>query len=319
MALAQPTVYTIKEWQALLGPPGRNITIYRSGSKAAIDFVHEGSGTTRSVKDLETHTQYDWDISNPGNGCSAGKWSDDWGDPFAMNKELPAGKVVGHESINGIPARVMEAAMPDGSTAKVWLEEKSGLILKAQVSDKSGQTTALLEVKSASFAKPPDSVFQVPPSCAADNGPKVDPDFAVATTPPASAESCVVWVRVVNSKLETITSGFHMGIDLAINQQHPADHKVGMGPDGRPVFGGGNIRDMTGQFKDGVLRLGRIGPMFDIETAWDNNAGFASGMMYRQCFGPATTLLMVVKDPTALGKGVDWRWDKKGKYLPTGQ
>ena len=124
-------------------------------------------------------------------------------------------------------------------------------------------------------------------------------------------------VRLVKAgSMEPITSGFHIGIDLAVNPVHPQQHTSGMSPDGRPVFGGGGIRDMTGQFKDGVLRLGRVATMFDIETVWDNSAGGSTAMMYRRCFGPATTLLLVVKDPATIGKGIDYLWDKTGKYLP---
>ena len=37
-------------------------------------------------------------------------------------------------------------------------------------------------------------------------------------------------------------------------------------------------------------------------------------MIHLQCWGPVSTLLLVVKDPANLGKGADWLWDKKGKY-----
>ncbi len=37
-------------------------------------------------------------------------------------------------------------------------------------------------------------------------------------------------------------------------------------------------------------------------------------MIRRWCAGPVSTLLLVVKDPQNLGKGVDLLWDKNGKY-----
>lgn len=311
----------------MAGPPGQNMVIYRSGPKAAIDIIHEPggpSGTTRSVIDLDSHSHYDWDTTNPGNGCSVGKWSGNWGDPFEETKgfqdELTkaGGKVVGNEAVNGAAAKVFEAGMPDGSKARMWVDDKSGLLLKLQSTDKSGKSQTMTEVKSVSLSKPPDSVFEIPPSCVAAAHPPVDPDFEVATTAPASQDACVVWVRVVKAgSMETIKGGFRMGIDLAINTLHPAEHNVGQGPDGNGVFSGGGIREMSGQFKDGVLRLGRIATMFYIASVFDNNRGFASAMMYRKCFGPQTMLLMVVKDPNNIGKGVDYLWDKKGKYLPT--
>jgi hypothetical protein len=37
-------------------------------------------------------------------------------------------------------------------------------------------------------------------------------------------------------------------------------------------------------------------------------------MIHRQCWGPVSTLLLVVKDPANLGKGADFVWDVKGEY-----
>ncbi len=323
MAMAQtpPASYTIKQNQAMTGQP---VVFYRNGDQAAIEFIHkagDSSGNTRSVKDLATHVQFDWDITHP-DACSRGKWGGDWGDPFAAGKEFQEElskqhpKLVGTETVAGMTAKVYEASLPDGTKAKMWVEEKIGLVLKLQVTDASGKSTSMGEITSVTLGPPAASIFEVPPSCLADNTPPEEREFADATKAPASAETCTIYVRLLKAgSMEPILTGFHLGFDGAINPRNPPQHTAGFAPDGHAVFGGGAIHDMTGQFKNGVLFLGRIGPQFDIETVWDNNAGGSTAMLYRQCFGASTTLLLVVKDPATIGKGIDYRWDKTGKYL----
>jgi len=64
---------------------------------------------------------------------------------------------------------------------------------------------------------------------------------------------------------------------------------------------------------NGVLRISNAPPRFNMTMDF-GNAGGGGGMIHRQCWGPVSTLLVVVKDPANLGKGADWVWDKNGKY-----
>jgi hypothetical protein len=41
--------------------------------------------------------------------------------------------------------------------------------------------------------------------------------------------------------------------------------------------------------------------------------GSSDALIYRQCFGPQTTLVLVVKNPNQLSDGADWLWRKSGK------
>jgi hypothetical protein len=64
---------------------------------------------------------------------------------------------------------------------------------------------------------------------------------------------------------------------------------------------------------NGVWRIASPPPHFNLNEDF-GNAGGGGGMIHKQCWGPVTTLLLVVKDPANLGKGADWIWDKNGKY-----
>jgi hypothetical protein len=39
--------------------------IYRDGSKAVIDHIQQNGTHTRSLYDLQAHTNYSWDMANP--------------------------------------------------------------------------------------------------------------------------------------------------------------------------------------------------------------------------------------------------------------
>ena len=65
--------------------------------------------------------------------------------------------------------------------------------------------------------------------------------------------------------------------------------------------------------RNGVLRIENAPEHMYIE----NNFGSAGGGMayiHRQCSSPETVLLMVVRDPTKIGKGIDFLWAKSGKF-----
>ena len=132
-ALEQPTAYTVTVVNSMMGSPMTQ-TIYRNGSKAAIDTdtpAANGSPAThacgRCIYDLTEHTDC---VVEPGGqrrgrGCGTGTFSGDWGDPFAGLVDVSTGKLTGTDTVNGFATKVYSVAA-DGATAKVWVEATNG-------------------------------------------------------------------------------------------------------------------------------------------------------------------------------------------------
>src|ERR1035438_6882800 len=107
-----PTAYTITS--ALAGPEPGTMTVYRNGSMALIELNHpakpDGTPANRSLTlyDLKAMASFSWDPATTPRACSAGRFSGDWGNPFAMTTELSASiakgdlKPTGSEALNGI-------------------------------------------------------------------------------------------------------------------------------------------------------------------------------------------------------------------------
>ena len=155
---------------------------------------------------------------------------------------------------------------------------------------------------------PPAAVFAVPASCTAAAGPppptqrdqniatetgsKVG-DFvdAVMTTAPGSQNTCSVAVRVMKAGAMTpITSGFKLTANVI------DDAKLAQG-DTSP---GANVPMTSGP--NGVWKIASPPVHFNLMEDF-GNAGGGGGMIHRQCWGPVSTLLLVVKDPANLGMG----------------
>ncbi len=341
---APPSAYTITETNPAMGAPA-TMKIYRDGSKAVVD--RETPSRTpggaafhvRSFYDLEKHESHEWDLAAAGPPCSDSRFSGDWGDPFAASAEAHTQLAGAHPvdagtaTFAGIAAKIVDAAIPQGK-ARVWSEPKYGLVLKLEFTVPGGPTQTLIEVKDVSFAAPPASVFVLPASCkspgpppptdaeriAAETGGNAA-DFTFATHGPASANSCTVIFRVVRAgSMTPITSGFQVALDQTVDADHMGSYTIGLGEVGHSTFSGGGLREVTGQLRNGVLRIDNPPAQFDIETAF-GRAGSGSALLYRQCFGPQTVLLYVIKNPDKLSDGADWLWVKSGKYAatPTGR
>ena len=335
-----PTVYTVTEVNSMFGP-AVNLTIYRNGMKAVIDSTvapdaSNPKGThVRTLYDLQNQTNYSWDTADAGVPCGGGSFSGDWGDPFAMSAGLSGdfvkqgGKETGTETVNGIATRVLEASTPQAKI-KVWLDPKSGLLIRAMMTAPNGDSRTMIDVKQVSLVAPAASIFMLPAKCAAvAKTPKAPSeqeriaaetgsnaaDFANAIMGPGSKDSCSVAVRVVNAgTMQAITSGFQIAVDTAVNLDHPGGYTIGVARNGGPeTFSGGGLHEMTAQLKNGVLRIANAPPYFDVETHF-GNAGDASALIYRQCAGPQSVLLFVVKNPQKLSDGGDWLWVKSGKF-----
>jgi hypothetical protein len=331
-----PEAYSVTGINSLMGP-AVSMKIYRDGTRAAL----ETSGTgfhTYSIYDLAGHTVLSWTPGDSSVECSKGGFGGDWGDPFAMSAELSTqvasqrARQVGSEAVNGFTAKVVEATGPDGTSAKAWVEPKYGLIVKLVMAAKTGEARTMLEIQTLTVGKPPAAVFAPPASCAVAAGAPAPPtaeariaaetggnpaDYAKAIMPPASANSCDVLLHIVHAgTMDGIFGGVQIAIDRAVDPQHMPHYVMSQAADGHMTFSGGGLREVTQQYRDGVLRIDAAPAQFDIEVAFAGSGGSSSALIYRQCYRPETVLLMVVKNPQKASDGVDWLWAKSVKFVP---
>jgi hypothetical protein len=326
-----PDTYSVTEVNSMFGP-GSTLEISRDGNWAVVDrsYPREGSPNgshTREIYNLQAGTTYSLDLNQTAAQCGAGHFSGDWGDPFAMTAEVAKlnPKDAGTDTVNGIPAKVLQAVIPGQSApAKVWVEGKYGLVLKLEMDGKT-----VVEVKKVSFAKPPASVLALPAACRGVSAPPTEAekiaaatggnaaDFADATMAPASPSrnSCTVLLRVVRAgTMAPVSSGFQVALDKTVDLDHPAGYQMGVGSGGHMTFSGGGLKEVTSQLQNGVLRIDDAPHHFDLEMAF-GNGGSSSALIYRQCFGLETALLYVVQNPDKLSDGTNyWLWVKSGKY-----
>jgi hypothetical protein len=300
--------------------PTVTMKVYRDGSRALVDQSYPG-GHNRTLYDLTSHQSITWNPENAQAPCSAGRWSGDWGDPFAtaasMNadiqkqhpKELPG------DTINGFTTKVYATAMPTGD-AKAWVDVKTGLIAKLEMTPKGGKPQTFMELKDVSLSHPSADLFTLPAACrdvAAPPPPSAPAEGTVdAIMPPPSKTSCSPTFKVVRAGSNSpITSGFQVAVDTTVDLEHRANYKIGVGAGGRATFSGGGLHEVTAQMHDGAFRIDNAPPQWDMEVQFGGNAGSASALIYRQCFGAQPMLLMVVKNPAKLSDGVEWRWVKQ--------
>lgn len=332
-----PDTYSVTQANSMMGPAMIQRT-WRDGSKAVIEITtpsaQPGGKPTlmRTVYDLAAHTNVTWDPSIPDPQCGGGKFGGDWGDPFASSAQLNAeisktAQPAGTETIHGISAKVFNADLgPDGK-ARVWLEPKYGLIMKAELAAPNTASRVILETQSVSFAKPAPSMFAVPAACSAAAtaaaAPPIDDqriaeetgepasNFAKATTPPATADACTVLFRIVRKgTMETINGGYQIGVDPDVDDQHVPDYQFGPDASGHMIVSGGHLTEMTRQVHGGVLRIENPGKALHLDIRVPNGGGEA--LIYRQCMGPTTTLLFVINGLNDFTPA-DWLWVKSGR------
>lgn len=332
-----PDAYTVTEVNAMFGP-AVTMQVYRDGSKALVDSSHEAlpggqASHLRTLYDLATHRNFTWDLLNSSVPCGGGTFQGDWGDPFALSAEMNADLAkqhaapVGGASLNGIATKVYATDSPQGQV-KAWIDEKYGLVVKLTMGPKTGQPQTMIEVKQLSLGKPAASLFALPPACAGTAKAPQPPteaeqiaaatggdakDYANAIMPPASKNSCSMLFKVVRAgSLEVVTGGYQVAIDTTVNVEHPAHYVMGVAPGGRSTFSGGGLHEVTGQLRNGVVRVDNVPAQFDMELTF-GKGGANSALIYRQCYAPETTLLLVVKNPDKLSDGARWLWVKSGK------
>jgi hypothetical protein len=321
-----PTTYSVTQINSLMSGP-LPYQIYRDGTKAVIDHPDRH---VRSLYDLQTHTNHSWDTQHPENGCSAGNFSGDWGDPFETSDVddllKSATKPPGSETVNGFATKVIEATDPKTNIKlKVWRETKYGLVIKAEMTQPGAPTATIVETKQFSTAKPSASLFVLPAGCgpppptaaqrfATETGDDAA-NFVEATSGPGSPNSCTMLIRFVAAGSMQTLSNFQVALDLGFDPGNPPHYVMGGSPSGRTVFSGGSLREYTGEIRNGVLRIDNVPSVFDLEMTFaGGNQGASSAVLYRKCAGPQTVLLFVLKNPGKVSDGADWMWVKSGKF-----
>jgi WSC domain len=332
-----PDAYSISYTESLM-MPNQSVKIYRDAHQVVTEEMTPRSGQmtqathTRDYLNLNNHEDWTLDLADSSIPCGmstqGGSPTGDWsGNPFEwlsgffgidLTKTRPP--QVGTDTVAGMKAKVFQMAGPGGQKAKIWVDEKYGLLLKMASPGKSGGLETMLEVKSFTVGKPPASVFAMPARCAksqaaspaaSGGGAEESSDskkiaaetgenpsnFVLATNQQNNntATSCTVLFRIVHAgTMAPITSGFTAGIDLK-------------NPDN------GNPPDVTSQFQNGVLPIENAPARLGISFGFGEGGG-GMGSFPRQCFGPRTVLLLVVKNPQDVTEGTDFLWVKSGKY-----
>ncbi len=172
---AAPTRYTITETLALV-VPGQVMTIGRDGDRAIAENRLPGrpddpAGVhTRAYYDLKASLSYTLDLIDPATPCGPSNYTGDWGDPFAMSAGLLAEAAKSHptragsEVVNGIATEVSQAATPDG-VMRLWVEPKTGLLVKWVATPPNGPPKTMIEVTALSYTPPTAAALKLPAKC----------------------------------------------------------------------------------------------------------------------------------------------------------
>ena len=331
---AEPTAYTVTSTNTLFGPPSTT-HVYRLGSKVLVES--DTSPSAELPKGIHVRTFYDLkamksvtvDMGEGAAPCSTAALSGDWGDPFEGASALtdPNGKHVGTETIHGYPTEIVEASAGSEGTMKAWVDPKTGLIVKALMIPTDGSAPkTLVEVTSVSMDPPPASIFEIPARCAAAPAPAPaaaattssgpPKEFVEAIYPPESGSpnSCTVLFRVVEAgTMEPVTGRFQVALDPVVDGANMPSYNISTDIHGHTTFSGGNLHDVSAQVRNGELRIENPGKAFKLYVDF-GTPGESDALLYRQCFGPETVLLLELKNPASVMAGTQWMWVTSGKY-----
>jgi hypothetical protein len=336
-AQTPPTAYTITESTGDAANSGTTI-IYRNGNQAVTDIRQPAqpggaaASRTMSLYDLKAGVNHAWTPDTSPVECSAGSFSGDWGDPFAMTADLSPDiangnlKRTGAETLDGIATTIYEGTT-QGANLKAWIDMKDGLVIRAMYGAPGAPMQTLVDITKVSFATPPASVFALPAACGGVNPAPSPTELIAAETGddpanyvnglygPGSKNSCSVVLRVVNAKTMTPITHIQVAIDTTYNQDNPPHYESGLHNDGTQTFSGGGIHEITNMVHNGAVSLGTPPAYFmlDVNLIEPGHAA-SSGLIYRQCFAPTTVLLYVVKDYGQSSESGDFLWVKAGKY-----
>jgi hypothetical protein len=174
-AAEAPTRYMVSEKLSLV-VEGQTMTIGRDGQRAMSEQALPARADlpkgqrSRAFYDLNTGLTWTVDLIDHSTPCGASRFTGDWGDPFTISAGLI--DQLGHyhptragaETVNGIPTEVSVATTPDGQ-AKVWVDPRTGLLVKWVITPPKGPPQTMIEVTSFSLTPPPPAAFAIPPKC----------------------------------------------------------------------------------------------------------------------------------------------------------
>jgi len=336
-AQTPPTAYTIT--QPILGSDGGTATFYRNGQQLVMEYIHpnipDGTPGHRSLSlyDLTAGVSHTWDPAITPPSCSVGKFSGDWGDPFASTAELTAAiakgdlKPAGAESIHGVPTKIY-AGVTQGTNIKAWLDEKDGLVMRLSYGAPGAAMQNMVDISKFSPGPPPASLFTMPAYCAgvkppptpaeliADETGESADNWVSASIGPGSSNTCSILLHVVAAKtMIPINRKYQVAIDTTYKIENPPSYTFGVGDDGISTFSGGGLHEITNQIRNGMLRVDNPPAYFTFSVNVPTpHEGAPSGFIYRQCFAPVTNLYYILKDPSDPAKGTDFLYAKSGKY-----
>jgi hypothetical protein len=322
-----PKTYRAVYTDARFGP-AFTVTVERDGERALVDRAMPGGAHTRTLYDLAQGTRVSWTQPNPAGSCVRAAFAGDWGDPFAstvfngMDTHF-----AGNAVLRGVNTNIMEGPAASGGTARAWFDANTNLLLRAVETGAGGGASTLVELTTLDRATPPAAAFAVPAACAAPASAEAlrarlfsgrAAEFTPANVAPENpgSESCTVLVRVVLAgSLAPLTRGFQAAVDLGLDTAHPPAYDIEVTPEGHATFAGGQLHEVTGEFRSGTLRLEHAPAEFEVDAEF-GAAGSAHALVRRQCPAPETTLLLVVRDPAAPEDGAAWVWARHGAARP---
>jgi len=126
---------------------------------------------SRAYYDIKAGLSSTLDLIDPATPCGPSNVTGDWGDPFVMSADLIRQMAkyhptdAGAATVNGIATEVSVAATPDGQ-GKVWVEPRTGLIVKWVMTPQNGPPRTMIEVTSFSLTPPSPAALALQAKCA---------------------------------------------------------------------------------------------------------------------------------------------------------
>lgn len=166
-----PQTYAFTATSNMLGP--MTVTVNRNGSKELIEMAGSSGGLhLRLLYDFQAHRIYTVDLN--ANRCTTQEYASAYApvmhDPIGgaeeMVRETKALRTVSRENVNGIAARLVEAALPGGQGKyRYWLEDKFGFPVKQTIVMGNGPERLLFEMRQISYAPSAATLFTAPAEC----------------------------------------------------------------------------------------------------------------------------------------------------------
>jgi hypothetical protein len=168
---ALPQTYAFTATSLMGGP--MTLTVSRNGSKELIEMAGAPGGLhLRILYDFQAHRLYTTNLD--GGPCSTQEYSSAYAPPLhdpiggreEMARETRSLQTIRREPINGINARLVEAALPDGGgKIRLWLEEKLGFVVKQAYVLGSEPEKVVFEMRKISYAPSAATLFTAPAQC----------------------------------------------------------------------------------------------------------------------------------------------------------